>query len=58
MPVIPVVFNKDAYLIKGDLSDVSSTYYDTRNFAKADLKDYKKYIPEEERAKNEAAKQK
>ena len=47
MPVIPIVFNQDAYLARKDLSGIKETYYSTRNFAKTKLKDYKKYLPEE-----------
>ena len=52
MPIIPVVFNKDATLIRdSELSKVYTTYYGTKNFTKANLKDYYNYIPEEELAK-------
>ena len=47
MPVIPVVFNEDAYLVRKDLSGIKETYYSTRNFAKTKLKNYEKYLPEE-----------
>lgn len=46
MPVIPVVFNQDAYVIRKDLSKVAETYYSTRNFSKTKLKNYEKYITE------------
>lgn len=47
MPIIPVVFNQDAYLISKDLSKTVNTYYSTRNFAKTKLKNYEDYLPEE-----------
>ena len=47
MPIIPIVFNEDAYVIRKDLSKTKETYYSTRNFAKTKLKNYKKYLPEE-----------
>ncbi len=47
MPVIPVVFNEDAYLVRKDLSGIKETYYSTRNFARTKLKNYKAYLPEE-----------
>lgn len=47
MPIIPIVFNQDAYLISKDLKKVESTYFATRSFKKAKLKDYQKYLPQE-----------
>ena len=47
MPVIPVVFNQDAYIARKDLSKIKETYYSTRSFAKTKLKNYKDYIPAE-----------
>ena len=47
MPVIPIVFNQDAYLQSKKISKVKDTYYSTRNFAKTKLKNYKNYLPEE-----------
>lgn len=43
MPVIPIIFNKDAYLASGDLRGFSSTYFGTRNFAKASYRDWENY---------------
>jgi len=43
MPVCPLVFLKDAYLVSDDLKGVSSDYYGTRDFNEAKLKDY---VPE------------
>lgn len=45
MPVIPLVFNKDFYLINKDLSKVKNTWFGFRIFSDAKLKDYEKYIP-------------
>ncbi len=44
LPVIPVVFNKNATMVHGDLSGVSSTYYTPANFQKTKLKNYKDYF--------------
>lgn len=44
MPVIPLIFNQDAYMISGKLSKVDSTYYGTRVFTDAKLRNYKKYL--------------
>ncbi|MCQ2353535.1 MAG: ABC transporter substrate-binding protein [Clostridia bacterium] len=44
MPVIPVVFNQNAYLISADLSRVKSSYYGFRVFTSAKLKNYLDYI--------------
>ena len=43
MPVIPVVFNKNAVMVRGELSKVTSTYYIPAYFRKTVLKDYAKY---------------
>ena len=45
--VIPVIFNQDAYLISKDLTKVESTYFNTRIFTDAKLKDYQLYLPTE-----------
>ncbi len=44
MPVIPIIFNQDAYVISKDLSNYSSSYYQNRRFAKLKLKNYELYI--------------
>ncbi len=44
MPVIPIIFNQDAYVISKDLSGYSSSYYQNRLFAKLKLKNYELYI--------------
>jgi len=43
MPVIPIIFNQDAYICSDDLSKLTSSYYDFRNFDKIKLKDYELY---------------
>ena len=43
MPVIPVVFNKNAVLVSDQLSKVDSTYYVPSTFRKTALKDYENY---------------
>lgn len=48
MPIIPIVFNQDAYLISKELKNVDSTYFGTRIFTDAKLKNYQKYLPTEE----------
>jgi ABC-type oligopeptide transport system substrate-binding subunit len=47
MPIIPIIFNQDAYLISKELSKVESTYFGTRIFTDAKLKNYQKYLPQE-----------
>lgn len=44
MPIIPIIFNQDAYLVSGELSKVSSSYYANRIFTKTKLKNYELYI--------------
>lgn len=44
MPVIPVIFNQNAYLISGELSKCESSYYGYRIFTKLKLKDYVQYL--------------
>ncbi len=44
LPVIPIVFNKQAVLTSKKLSSVSKNYYIPSIFTKTKLKDYKKYI--------------
>ena len=48
MPIIPLIFNQDAYVVSGELSNVKSSYYDTRIFTKTKLKDYHLYLPKTE----------
>lgn len=44
LPVIPIVFNKQATLTNKKLSKLSENYYIPTIFTNAKLKDYKKYI--------------
>ncbi len=44
MPVIPIIFNQNAYLISGELSKYESSYYGYRIFNKLKLKDYVQYL--------------
>ena len=44
MPVIPVIFNQNAYLISGELSGEATNYYGFRVFTKLKLKDYIQYL--------------
>jgi len=47
MPVIPILFNQNAYIISGELSKYDSNYYGFRIFTKMKLKDYIQYIETE-----------
>ena len=44
MPVIPIIFNQNAYLVSGELSKYETSYYGFRIFNKLTLKDYVKYL--------------
>lgn len=48
MPVIPVVYNQDGYVISKELSGVDHSYFGSRIFTKTKLKDYEKYLPQSE----------
>lgn len=48
MPVIPIIFNQDAYLVSNKLSGLGSTYYQTRIFSNVNQKNWEKYVPVEE----------
>lgn len=43
MPVIPLVFLQDAYLVHDDISGMKNTYYGTRDFKDTKLKNYMEY---------------
>jgi len=43
MPVIPLVFLQDAYLVHDDISGMKNTYYGTRDFKDTKLKNYMDY---------------
>ena len=47
LPVIPLVYNKEAYVVSKELSKVKNTGIGTRIFTNAKLKNYEKYLPEE-----------
>ena len=47
MPIIPIIFNQNAYIISGDLSKYESNYFGYRIFNRLTLKDYIKYIETE-----------
>lgn len=55
MPVIPLIFLQDAYLIHDDLSGYGSSYYATREFNDMKLKNYTDYLPVEEAVASEDA---
>ena len=54
MPIIPVIFNQNAYIISGELSGESSNYFGFRNFCKLKLKDYIQYLDIETTSEEEA----
>ena len=47
MPVIPIIFNEDAYLERKELKNTDRTYYGTRIFNDTKQKNWTKYVPEE-----------
>ncbi len=57
MPVIPLVFLQDAYLIHDDLSDYGTSYFATREFKDMKLKNYTDYLPKEEADASDSAEQ-
>lgn len=48
MPIMPIVFNKNAVLKSKELSKIEYSYYQTPIFTKMKLKNYEDYIPAEE----------
>lgn len=44
MPIIPIIFTQDAYVISKELSNYDSTYYANRIFTKTKLKNYELYV--------------
>ena len=50
MPVVPLFFMQDAYLIHDDLSDEKTTYFGTRDIKRMQLKNYMDYLPKESEA--------
>ena len=49
LPVIPIIFNQNAYLQSKDLSKVKMSYYGTFIFTDTKLKNYELYVPVEEK---------
>ncbi|MBE6559652.1 MAG: peptide ABC transporter substrate-binding protein [Ruminococcaceae bacterium] len=45
MPIIPLAFLQDAYLINAELSGNKDSYFGTREFKRMKLKDYVQYLP-------------
>lgn len=54
-PIVPVIFNTNAYAVSKELSKVKSNYWGAQIFTKATLKDYVQYLPsvKEARAKEQ-----
>ncbi len=48
MPVVPLIFLQDAFLVHDGLSGYESSYYATRDFKDMKLKNYTDYLPAEE----------
>lgn len=48
MPIIPIIFNQDAYLVSDDLSGIKDTYYGTRIFSRIKQKNWEDYVPADE----------
>lgn len=44
-PIIPVMFNANAYAVASDLSNVKTNYYGCNIFTKSKLKNYEEYKP-------------
>lgn len=47
LPVIPIIFNQTSSMTHKDLSGLKVNYYGSTVFTKANLKNYKNYIPED-----------
>lgn len=43
MPVIPILFNQDAYLVSADLKGLSNTYFGTRDFKGVSIDAWEEY---------------
>ena len=48
MPVIPLLFYRDYYMQSKEISGIKNTYYGFKILTKMKLRNYKKYLPEEE----------
>lgn len=44
-PIVPVIFNTNAYAVSDELSKVKTNYWGVQIFTKANLKDYVQYLP-------------
>ena len=53
MPIVPLFFMQDAYLIHDDLSGYKSSYFGSRDFKRMKLKNYMDYLPKETAAPQE-----
>ncbi len=53
MPIAPLFFMQDAYLIHDDLSGYKSSYFGSRDFKGMKLKNYMDYLPKETAAPQE-----
>ena len=53
MPIVPLFFMQDAYLIHDDLSGYKSSYFGSRDFKGMKLKNYMDYLPKETAAPQE-----
>lgn len=49
MPVMPLFYNTDSYVISGELSGLTQTFFGNKLFTKVSQKNYKKYLPEDEK---------
>ena len=48
MPIIPLVFYRDYYMVSKELSGITDTYYNFKVLTKMKLKNYHDYLPAEE----------
>ncbi len=55
MPIIPLVFYRDYYMISKELSGIKDTYYNFKILTKMKLKNYHDYLPAEETEEATAA---
>lgn len=47
-PAMALFYNVDVYIVSDKLSNIKRDMFGARNFTKVSMKDYKKYLPEEE----------
>ena len=55
MPIIPLVFYRDYYMVSKELSGIKDTYYNFKILTKMKLKNYHDYLPAEETEEATAA---